>query len=240
MAVQFNALKPAGRRLFQSVIFSPNLAMLHVLNEKSGNVKDRCLVNRLDGTVNGNPTYSKAIGDLYGLDLDGTGDFVNLGNVPSLDFERTASFSGLCVVTVGLAGSLISKRLSTGDLTGWDWHFKAGRIAALILQNAVGNRIEVSANSALTLDASYMLGFSYSGSSTAAGATLYVNGAAVADTDTEDTLSSSIVASALASIGARNASDQVLDGDVGFVALWSGRALAAQEFKLYASLSGFL
>lgn len=242
MAAQFNQNKAAAKVLFQQLIFSPNLAYLAMMTEKSGIIHDWCLVNRLEGAVSGNPTYTKAIGPCWGLDFDGTGDFVTLGNVPALDFERTEAFSGLCVINpnVSAIGSIISKRLSTGTLRGWDWHLTAGRVPALILQNAVGNRIEVRANAAIANGTATMLGFTYSGSSAASGVLLYDNGAPVADTDTENTLSATMVAAGLASIGARNASDQQMNGDVGCLALWDGRAVSAQEVRLYASLAGFL
>lgn len=242
MASQFNQNKAAAKALFQQIIFSPNLAYLAMMTEKSGVIHDRCLVNRLDGAVSGNPAYAKEIGQYWGLDFDGTGDFVTLGNVPAFDFERTEAFSALCVINpnVSAIGSIISKRLSTGTLRGWDWHLTAGRVPSLILQNAVGNRIEVNANAAIANGTAKMLAFTYSGSSAASGVILYDNGAAVADTDTENTLSATMVAAGIASIGARNASDQVFNGDTGFLVVWDGRAVSAQEFRLYASLAGFL
>ena len=241
----YNENKDAAKRLFRELIFSPNLAMLFVLNEKSGTVYDRCLVNRLTGTVNGNPTYSKDIGNFWGLDFDGTGDYVDLGTPTSLDFERTDAFSGLCVIdpNISAQGAILGKHTIAGTDRGWEWFITAARLPSLVLESTTGNRIEVNANAAIANGTDRMLGFSYSGSSAASGVLLYDNGAAVADTDTEDTLSATIInTSNNAYIGAQHASPPVflMNGDIGFVALWDGRALSAVEMRRFAYLGGFL
>lgn len=247
MAVQFNEQKPEAVRLFQSLIYSPNLVSLHPLNEKSGTViLDRCLVNRLTGGVLGNPTYSKDIGGFYGLDLDGTGDCVSLGTaIPSWAFERTDSFSGLCIINpnVSAIGHMVSQQHFSGAAdVGWAWYVTAGRLPGLVLSNTTsgGNLIRVESTTALTNGVPTMLGFTYTGTSLATGVTLYRNGVVDTDTDVVNALSASIISvSAVASIGAHLAGTKFFNGDISMATLWD-RALSAAEMRLYASVSGFL
>lgn len=237
----FTRLSDRGCRLFEALIHSPNLVALWVMNESSGGTLYEKGPNRLNATVNGNPTYAKAIGDLRGMDFDGTGDYASIGNVASLDFERTQAFSGLCIINpnVSAIGSIVSKRLSSGTLRGWDWQLSAGRVPILILRNDTGNQIVVTSNAALVNGTTYHLGFSYSGSSAASGVILYKDGAADADTDTENTLAATMVAAGVASIGRRNDADQDVNGDVGMLALWD-RAVRAAEYRKFAWLAGQL
>ena len=245
MAVQYNQNKDAAKRLFRELIFSPNLAMLFVMNEKGGGtLYDRCLINRLTGTVNGNPAYSKDIGNFWGLDFDGTGDYVDLGSAAVLDFENNEAFSALCVLDPNVGGTtsnILSKRAVTGNQRGWNWQIAATtRLPMLILQSTATNRIVITGDNALTNGTDVMLGFTYTGSVAASGVTLYKNGATDADTDTADTLTTTIVATSSGTIGGVNGATDLMNGDIGFVALWDGRALSAVEMRRFAYLGGFL
>jgi hypothetical protein len=101
----FNRQGARAAALFHDVLHDPNLVALLPLNEKSGaTLYDRCTRYRLPGTAAGNPTYSKAIGSgFYGLDLDGIGDYVSLGNAAALSFDRTSAFTLMALVN--LAGT---------------------------------------------------------------------------------------------------------------------------------------
>lgn len=239
----FNRLGPAARQLFHDLIHDPNLVGLWVMNEAGGGtILDRCTLNRLDGTVTGNPAYSKAIGSgFYGLDFDGTGDTVNLGHVEALNFERTDTFSTVTIVNPNISaeGEIIGQYDSLVDLPGWVFGMNASRQIFLRLSSAAGNVLEVRGGTALTNGTAYQVGFSYAATSAPADIILYVNGAAETPTTVSNTLSASIVtpAGVLARIGAN--SSQTADefnGDIGILAVFNAVKTAA-DFRRWAFLS---
>ena len=233
----YNILGNPPRHLLERVLVSPSLVFCAVLNEASGSVIDWG-TNRFTGTVNGNPTYSKAIAvNYYGLDFDGTGDYVDFGNQAALDFERTDSFSGLAIVVpnISAVGAILSKR----GTTGWEWNLNATVNPLVRLRNtATTNELQETANAALTNGTAYMLGFSYDGSSGSAGLILYKNGASDATTVNANTLTASIINSTAVQIGAQDAAS-AFNGDICCVALWN-RVLSAATMRQLAFLGGFL
>ena len=239
----FNRQPDRGARLFEEIIHSPSLVALWPMNEKSGTIFDRG-PNRLDGTVSGNPTYSKAIGPTYGLDLDGTGDYVTVaaaGVASALDFERTSSFSMLAILdpNISAIGSIIGKRNDGGDEEGWSWQLSATGVPIVTLQATAANRVVVTSNAALANGVDVMLGFSYAGTSAATGVVLYKNGAVDADTDTATPIDASILSTSFGvSIGRIDAAFD-FNGDIGFVAVWN-KVVSAEDMRRYAFLAGFL
>lgn len=238
-SMPYNLLGPRGRRLLEALNSSPGLVYLAPLNEQSGAIADWS-PNRNTGTVSGNPTYSTQIaGHCYGLNFDGTGDYVTLGDVAALDFERTDECSAIALIDPNISanGSILSKWDSAAG-RGWSWQIESGRAPQLVLQNtATTDLLAVQANAALTNGVDVLLGFSYTGSSAASGVTLYRNGAADADTDLVDTLSATIQHSSAAHIGALAGAGLLFNGHIGMLAAWS-RALRAEEHKLFAYLCG--
>ena len=234
----------AARQLFQELARLKSLVGLWPLNEASGTIKDRG-PNRLDGSALGNPTFSKAIGQFYGLDLDGTADAVNLTDVAALDFERTDLFSGIAVIAPNISaeGAILAKydATSTPD-RGWSFALNSGRQVHLRLANGSANLLDVRGGTALVNGTTYLVGFTYAGASAPADIILYVNGVAETPTTVSNTLSATISAAGYkAKIGAHdNLTADEFNGDVGMVALWDGRVLTAEEMRRFAFLAGLL
>lgn len=235
-----NLLGPRARRLYEALIESPSLVGLWPLNEQSGNVVDHG-PNRLAGTVSGNPTYSTAIaGHFSGLNLDGSGDYASLGDASSLSFERTDSFSFLCLLdpNVSALGEILSKWDGAG--AGWAWGVNATRTWRLLLQNtATTNVLEVRSTNALTNGTDILLGMSYAGGSAPGDIVMYENGATVTMTTVSNNLAASIDNAVAAVIGAQSDGTDALNGHLAFVAAWN-RALSAEEFRRFAFLAGML
>ena len=242
MAAQFNLHGARAAALFAEIIRSPNLISLWPTNEKSGTIIDRVLANRYNSaSVGGNPAYSKAIGThFWALDFDGTGDYVDFGSPANIAFERTSSFSALALVdpNVSAIGTFLSK-FDLNTPRGWEWAITAARLPFVNIQNGAGNQLQSTSNAALTNGADVMIGFTYDGSSGTAGLILYKNGVVDASTNNANTLSATILApDYTVQLGAAS-TGQMINGDIGFVALW-GRAVTPGEMRRYAFLAGFL
>lgn len=238
MAV-FNQLGPHAQALFWDLISDPNLETLWVMNETGGGtIYDRCTKNGTNGTVNGNPAYSKAISNhFYGLDFDGTGDYVDFGNVSALNFERTAAFSAVAIINPNVSADncIVSKHNGT---SGWEFSMNASRNLVVQLTNTdTTNEIVVTSTSALTNGTATLVGFSYSGSSAASGVTLYVDESSYADADTTDNLAATIQTSGSVQVAARN-SGAAFNGDIAMVAIFSA-AFSGPDFQRWGWLGGF-
>lgn len=64
-----------------------NYVLIHHLNETSGTFYDSTSYSN-DGSVQGNPTYAFSGKMGYAVDLDGTGDAINVSDDTSLDFDH--------------------------------------------------------------------------------------------------------------------------------------------------------
>lgn len=240
---EFNTQGINARRLFDDVIHDKDLVCLFPLNEKSGTVYDRGTLYRMTGTAAGNPTYSKSVlgGQFYGIDFDGTGDLISLGDVTGLNFERTNAFSVLAIVVpddLTQSRTIVSKYDATAD-RGWFFRLSgdAAPLVNLRLSNGAANLLLAVSTTAVTEGAASMLGVSYDGSSTQAGTLLYINGTGDTNAGGAPSLSATILTSDAAQIGARDSSE-LWNGDLAFIAVFSGVKTPSQ-FRRWAYLAGF-
>ena len=234
----YNRLVGGASRLFRNIISDPDLVFFVPMNEASGSILDRCTKNIINGVVSGDPTYGKALANGFcGLDLDGTGDYVDFGNAAALGFTYAAPWSILMVINPNISadGTLISK----GALPGWEILIWSTRTIAVFLR-AAGGSIVVTSNAALTNGVPIMLMVTYSGSGAASGVTMYVNGAAYADTDTTDTLAGGVITnSSPVQIGVVGNTTRPFNGDIGFAAVFNA-VKTAEDARRYAWLGRFL
>ena len=199
------------------------VAVHHLEQDPSGSAPQMLdsTANNLDGTAN-----AMESGDLngpfgwggYGLQFDGTdSEYVSLGNVSALNFERTDAFSGSALIytntTAPVAQTIFGKlSLTANAYPGWG--FQVFRRATLdstsltlfLINDAIfGRTIEVNAGaSIIAATTPYHVAFSYDGSSAASGVKLYVNGVLQTNTVFQDNLIASMQTSVSASIGGRH------------------------------------
>lgn len=142
-----------------------------------------------------------------GVLLDGSNEHIVIGNVTQLDFDYTSPFSVSAWVVRTATGthSLVSKMLGASTYQGWSLSADSSNRFYLELYSnfSGGNRLAVATTSGFPLGPYYHVVATYSGSSTAAGVNLYVNGAAVAMTTLFDALSATTLNTASAYIGRR-------------------------------------
>lgn len=228
-----------GARLFEEVISSPNLVLLHLMNETSGALYDRGPW-RYDATVSGVMTYSRPITAVYGAAFNGVNAYASMGDVTNLRFERTNSFSVMVMVdpNVSALGEILSKW--NGVNAGWALGINATRTWRLVLQNtATTNVLEVRSTNALANNTDIMLLVTYAGGSAPGSVVMYENGAAVAMTTVTNNLSASIANAVAAIIGAQSDGTDLMSGDLGFLAVWN-KVVSAEDARRYAFLAGML
>ena len=240
MAVTWTQHGPLVAPLYEDVLSDVDLVAFWPMNEAAGStIYDRCQKNRLTGTVAGNPTYAKSLGNgFYGLDFDGTGDRITFTNPSSLDFAGTSPFSLLCltVPNISVDGTILSKSATS---IGWEWYIEAAGYLNLFLR-AAGGSIRVRHSVAITNGALTMLGTTYSGSTTAAGVILYKDGPVIAPTTITDTLGAGVTTNAgNANIGSYQSGTRDYNGDIGFVAVFSA-VKDPDDYRRWAHKAGIL
>lgn len=180
-----------------------------------------------DGTITG-ATHS-ATGILNNaVSFDGSGDYINMGDV--LDFERTDSFSISCwckPAAVTGALTLVAKR-DSGTGAGYGI-VRRGSAGGYYIGFDLGNSFSSNwlfvsgATTAVSSSATwYHVVCTYDGSSSASGVKIYVNGAAESLTTVYNSLSATTLTSYPFNIGSRNnGASQVWNGTLDEVGVWS-------------------
>ncbi len=181
----------------------------------------------LDGTVNS-----------YGVDIN---DHTSLG------FSRTTPWSvesWFKTSDTTHEGDILSRMDNNAGAAGWAVEISSGKIQTLIISAASSNWIQQLSTSTYNDNAWHHLVVTYSGSSTAAGLTFYIDGASVSKASpTADNLSSSIsYTNALPAIGLRNSAvlgaSQPFFGSVDETVVYNRVLTAAEVLDRYNNGSG--
>ena len=168
----------------------------------------------------------------YTILQDGVNEYSRLYHDVATSFHSSDPFSiggWMRTATVGGVQTIIAKKVGT-TTAGYTMFMVGGSLHMYLIGNA-SNYIRVQTNGyVFNLNTFYHVGFSYDGSSTAAGVTLYVNGVAVAMTVLNDNLGafdiyniSDIV------IGAEFGWGYFFRGYLGYQRIWN-MELAASDF----------
>ena len=173
----------------------------------------------------------------FSLNFDGTDDLVSAGNV--LGFERTDAFSISAWVKRNSSKNqmIVSKRLSSGNLTGYSLRITNSTNQLQVqLRSAGSNRLILNGSTALDTNWNHVV-LTYDGSSNISGLNVYVNGSND-NGSTTGTLSLSILNSAEFNIGAENNNDDFFDGNIGPVHLYNRALSAADVLQNYQAQKG--
>jgi len=196
------------------------------------------------GTVrdlSGNGNNGTCVADAYvgreGGVLDGTGDYISIGNYPIFDFENYTPFSVFmwCKISSLAANRfLVAKELNSVPYRGWYTIVTtAGKYTVVFQSNATVYK-SVQTNYTLSTGVWYHLGFSHSGEITRGVGPIafYRNG----NYDPDDVCPSdvldanTIASSASLNIGARDNGGVPHAGDIADVRIYN-RALSAAEIN---------
>ena len=170
----------------------------------------------------------------FSLNFDGTDDLVSAGNV--LGFERTDAFSISAWVKRNSSKNqmIVSKRLSSGNLTGYSLRITNSTNQLQVqLRSAGSNRLILNGSTALDTNWNHVV-LTYDGSSNISGLNVYVNGSND-NGSTTGTLSLSILNSAEFNIGAENNNDDFFDGNIDEVALFNSELSSTNVSTIYNS-----
>lgn len=172
------------------------------MNESLGsNVPDDS-GNGRDGTAINAPTW--VAGKLNNaLNFNGSNQYIDFGSIAG--FEYTDSFSAEAwIKTSAVSYSIMGKALRSGTYKGWLlWLDASGYLEGYLFSNVPGsNWIQVRGSTAgLHNSAWHHVVMTYSGTGTAVGMSLYVDGALETPTILKDTLTTTIINAANFNIG---------------------------------------
>jgi hypothetical protein len=170
------------------------------------------------------------------LDFDGSNDYVDFGNI--LNFERTQPFTISAWVRVrsfASAGSIANK-MQSANLRGYLFFYNTDSTLGFIMRSAsAGNRISVSTTgAALTLDVWGHVVVAYNGTSQASGVRFFSNGALMATSTAENTLSATIANSQSLLIGGRAVfNDLFVDAQMDDIRIFRTALIAADARQLW-------
>lgn len=174
----------------------------------------------------------RAVGPRNYWRLNGA-NWVSMGDVAALAFERTQAFSVTARIqrssTLAAIETVVSK-MNNATGQGYSLQLDASGRVEVRLDNGAGQAIERRVTSATVLSGfEFTIGFSYDGSSSATGVNIYINGVLQSmTTDTNTLASGSILTTAPFAVGSRNGATNFLNGYVREVAV-ANRVLTAAE-----------
>ncbi len=135
----------------------------------------------------------------YALSFDGVDDRVTVADDTDLDFGTNDAFSAAAWMNAGpLTGNFqtIVHKIddTTSDRNGYLLTYNEGTLEVWIIADAdVNNLIRVPASAPVAIDEWHHVGFTYDGSSTAAGVRIYIDGVDMTGAPLIDALSGSIL-----------------------------------------------
>jgi len=217
-----------------------NLTNVHArwhLNESTGtNVPDDSGNNR-DGTTQNMEAGDWQAGKLNNcLVFGGTDEYVDCGGIAA--FERTDTFSINCWAKWSSTASMaLVSKMATSTGRGWLFFVYLGQVWILIRTDSTYYIMVSTDVDTFNDDTWRMVSFTYDGSNTAAGVTIYVNGTAQATTTSKDNLNDTILDSTTCQIGARDGSDYYT-GSIDEITIFETELTQSQITYLYNSGTG--
>lgn len=182
----------------------------------------------------------------YSVLLDGSNEYIEIGNVAALDFERTDPFSVSAWIRLNSTGAYViaSKMAASTTFRGWAFETASAPYLQFSMYNDFGgaNRMSVRTTVAIpsgAVQAPYSTWHhvvaTYSGSSTAAGVKLYIDGVEITSkTTVYDTLSATTLNTASAQIGRRSdATPLYFNGNIDDVAVYDKELSAAEVLTIF-------
>ena len=185
-----------------------------------------------DDIVLAPPTVSdNCSGTGNALNFDGVNDYVSIGNVSDLNFERTDAFSiEASVKSTGNGFEMIySKLINGGTYRGYELWSNNGNISVYIISTYPSNSIDINTSTAPLADGQWHhVAMSYSGNSDASGVNIYVDGVLQSKTVLFNNLSGSIQTTVPALLGTRASTGNFWDGTLDEVRVWNTERTQAE------------
>jgi hypothetical protein len=192
-----------------------------------------------NATLVNSPNFNFNGGGSFGF--NGTNKYANIGNVASLQFERTDPFTistWIKHLYTGTGVNIISKQENSGSFTGWGLG-TALRSGISYLEFFLNNGSVPSNSVVVDYPSSYSDGLwmnicvTYDGSSSSSGVVLYRNGVVVTGTVITSSIGITINTSASAQISGRGGASLVWDGRMGSAIIYNRVLTAAEVLQNY-------
>jgi len=187
-----------------------------------------------NATLINSPTYSTSGGG--SIIYNGVNNYANIGNVASLQFERTSAFSIYTWIKhtyTGAGVNIISKQQNSGAYIGWGFGSSL-RASVPYLEfflyngSVAGNAVVVDYPSMYSDGVWMNICITYSGNSSSSGVTLYRNGAAVTGTVYGSSIGLTINTTTAAQMPGRGGTGTLWPGSMGNAIIYN-RVLSAAE-----------
>ena len=183
-----------------------------------------------DGTLTNSPSFSDG-----NIDLDGTDDYINFGDVADYEFAYNEEFT-LCAwfyLDSHQGGMIVSKAEGSGNYRGWYLYFSSttDKLTATLYNDTSPSQrwanVTDSAIAASPANTWFHVCSMYPGSANAG--KIYLNGEEVASTLSYNTLGSNTTANSVPlSVGMRDTSSLPFNGKIPIVQIYN-RNLSASE-----------
>lgn len=218
---------PPGATVDWGHPLATNLVGCWLLNEGAGSLAYD-VVAKNNGVLVG-PTWRPS--NSGGPSLNFTSNYVNIGNVKALSFERDQAFS-IATRFRTLSASLqqiFSKEDNGAPFRGWQLYTQGFVYFACITSGGGGNQASSQTTKTNYNDGNWHTAVStYDGSSKAAGILIYTDGALQQVTHPQDALNGTMVTTSPAQISGRQGANIPLVGGVDYCLAWN-RVLTETE-----------
>lgn len=175
----------------------------------------------------------------YHVALDGSNEYISIGNVAALDFDRLTAFSiSAWVYLTGTTGvyTIFSKMQASTTYRGWGLFVDNKRLKVQHVNDwGAGDRLDVMTTSGVVRNGWHHVVVTMDGTGTAAGVKLYVDGTEITSkTTTYDALTATTIGTGVATIGRRgSAADQYWPGSIDEVSAYNIALSGAQVTTIY-------
>ena len=175
--------------------------------------------------------------------FDGVNDYVNVGNLSSINFDASNPFSFTTWIKPSdnrSWESIIVKRVITGRVNGYGLDQKYDRINFKLAYHWNDNALEVESDSVLVPNYWYHVAVSYNGTPSPASVKIFVNGVQRNLSTIRNSLTSTIITAANLEIGGLDGTNYPYNGSMDEVRIWN-RSLSADEIRqqYYGSLNKY-
>jgi len=180
------------------------------------------------------------------IKFDGTGDFISIGDAAALDFERTDAFSieaWVNIPTPGADSTFVGKVDTSTTLRGYSFAIGSDMKTNIELYNDNGatNKLRRISTQTVVANTWTHVAFTYSGSSTAAGIKIYINGVESTYESETDSLSATILNNINLEIGRSGSglAARILTGTMDEVRIWSDvRTIDEIKANMFRRIAG--
>jgi hypothetical protein len=165
-------------------------------------------------------------------------EYCDIGNQAELAFERTEPFSvSLWVKTVQSATAyMIAKSFATGTVRGWSVRITNGLVYFNLISTVSTSHLQARTTSATVNNGAWRhICITYSGNSSTSGVNFYIDNSLVAKTSTVNTLSSTTLSTASATIGSREGGDSPYGGNIDEPSVWDKELSSGEVSEIYNS-----